>query len=183
MAWSGETSGDFCIECQLDPLPVEWTVAWGHYRAGLERLLHAFKFEHHDFLEDSLATLLVEAIDSRADRDFDVVVPVPMHRSKERRRGYNQAELLARAVARNLGLAWRPRLLTKTRERKTQSTLPRSERAANVRAAFRGSPAIEGMSVLLVDDICTTGETFRACATELLRAGAKRVCAVAVAKA
>ncbi|MGZ4778282.1 MAG: ComF family protein [Thermoanaerobaculia bacterium] len=183
MAWSGETSGDLCIDCQLDPLPVGWTVAWGHYRGGLERLLHAFKFERHDFLEDSLATLLLDAIDTRSDREFDVVVPVPMHRSKERRRGYNQAELLARAVARRLAVRCEPPLLTKTFERETQSTLARNERAANVRGAFRASPRVEGSSILMVDDICTTGETFRACATELLRAGAKRVCAVAVAKA
>lgn len=183
MAWSGETSGDLCIDCELDPLPVDWTAAWGHYRGGLERLLHAFKFERHDFLEDSLATLLVDAIDTRSDRDFDVVVPVPMHRSKERRRGYNQAELLARAVARTLGVACDPRLLTKTLERETQSTLARKERAANVRGAFEASPKVADRSVLLVDDICTTGETFRASAAELLRAGAKRVCAVAVAKA
>jgi competence protein ComFC len=183
MAWSGEISSDLCIDCQLDPLPVDWTAAWGHYRAGLERLLHAFKFERHDFLEDSLAMLLIEAIDIRGDREFDVVVPVPMHRSKERRRGYNQAELLARAVAQRLAVPCDPRLLTKTRERKTQSMLPRSERAANVRGAFRASTEAAAMSVLLVDDVCTTGETFRACAAELLHAGAKRVCAVAVAKA
>src|SRR4051812_44537989 len=58
MPWSGEAGGDLCIDCQLDPLPVAWTAAWGHYRAGLERLLHAFKFERHEFLADPLAGLL-----------------------------------------------------------------------------------------------------------------------------
>jgi len=183
MPWSGETSGDLCIDCQIDPLPVGWTAAWGHYRDGLERLLHAFKFGRHDFLDDALADLLLEAIERRGDRDFDVVVPVPMHRSKERRRGYNQAELLAQQVSRKTRIACDGRLLKKRRERETQSTLARSQRAANVRGAFSASPEVDGKSVLLIDDICTTGETFRACAAELVRAGAARVCAAAVAKA
>jgi ComF family protein len=183
MPWSGETAGDLCLDCQLAPLPVGWTEAWGHYRGGLERLLHAFKFEHHDFLDDPLGSLALESIEARGDRDFDAVVPVPMHRSKQRRRGYNQAELLARALGSRLRMRCDPKLLVKTRERKTQSTLARSDRAANVRGAFTASTNSAGLSVLLVDDICTTGETFRACATELLRAGATRVCAVAVARA
>jgi ComF family protein len=180
MPWSGEAGGDLCIECQLDPLPVGWTAAWGHYRGGLERLLHAFKFERHDFLDEPLAALLAEVC---ADREFDLIVPVPMHRSKLRHRGYNQAELLAQALAKSLRIRFDGKLLMKTVERKTQSTLARSERAANVRGAFRASPAVAGSSVLLVDDICTTGETFRACAAELIRAGAQRVCAAAIAKA
>lgn len=179
MVWSGKTGGDFCIDCQLDPLPVDWTSAWGHYRAGIERLLHAFKFEHHEFLADALSELLEDAL---RDRDFDVIVPVPMHRSKERRRGYNQAGLLAESLARRIGVNCEPKLLVKTTERRTQSTLPRSERAGNVRNAFKAANAAD-RSVLLVDDISTTGETFRACAAELVRVGAARVCAVAVAKA
>jgi competence protein ComFC len=179
MVWSGETGGDSCIDCQLDPLPVEWTSAWGHYRAGIERLLHAFKFEHHEFLAAALSELLEDAL---RDRDFDAIVAVPMHRSKERRRGYNQARLLAESLARRIGVQCEPKLLVKTVERRTQSTLPRSERAANVRRAFQAANVTD-RSILIVDDISTTGETFRACAAELMRAGAKRVCAVAVAKA
>src|SRR5215212_852887 len=93
-------SGDaLCIECILDPLPVDWCDAWGEYRGTLERLLHALKFERHDFLDDAFAALLDETL---RDREFDVIVPVPMHRAKERKRGYNQAELLARALARRI---------------------------------------------------------------------------------
>ena len=180
MPWSGEAGGDLCIQCQLDPFAVAWTSAWGHYRSGLERLLHAFKFEHHEFLADPLAELLAEAL---IDQDFDVIVPVPMHRTKERKRGYNQAELLAKSLSRRLRVPCDPKLLVKTVERQTQSTLARSERAGNVRNAFQASDAVAGRSVLLVDDISTTGETLRACAAELVRASAQRVCAVAIAKA
>ena len=168
-----------CIDCQLDPLPLGWCDAWGHYTGGLEKLLHAFKFGKHDFLDDAFASLLEETL---REREFDGIVPVPMSRAKERRRGYNQAELLAWALSKRLGVRC-DLFLTKKSEGETQSLLPRDQRAANVRHAFRASPKVKGKSLLLIDDICTTGETLRACANELLRAEAARVCAITVAKA
>jgi ComF family protein len=172
-----------CISCSADPLPADWCDAWGEYRGGLERLLHAFKFERHDFLDAPLAGLLHETILARGDLAFDAVVPVPMHSSKERRRGYNQAALLGSALARRAGIRCQPKLLTKPEETATQSTLTRGSRAGNVRHAFAASPRVAGKAILVVDDICTTAETLRACARELLRRGASRVCAVTVAKA
>jgi ComF family protein len=172
-----------CISCSADPLPAGWCDAWGEYRGGLERLLHAFKFERQDFLDGPLAGLLHETILDRGDLAFDAVVPVPMHWSKERRRGYNQAELLGSALAKRLGIPCRPKLLGKPEETATQSTLTRGSRAGNVQRAFAASPRVSGKAILLVDDICTTAETLRACSRELLRQGASRVCAVTVAKA
>ena len=172
-----------CIPCLNDPLPVEWTEAACHYRGVMERVLHALKFERHDFLAGALASLLEETLRARGDLAFDAIVAVPMGRAKERRRGYNQAELLARALARRLGAGCDMTLLTRRRERATQSMLPKRQRAANVRGAFAASSRVKGTSILVVDDICTTGETLRACATALRRAGASRVCAVTVARA
>ncbi|HEX7418360.1 MAG TPA: ComF family protein [Thermoanaerobaculia bacterium] len=169
-----------CISCSADPLPVDWCDAWGEYTGGLERLLHAFKFGRHEFLDASLATLLHE---TRDDFSFDAIVPVPMHWAKERRRGYNQAELLARALGKRTGIACDARLLAKRQENETQSLLARAARRENVRNSFEASPRASGKSILIVDDICTTGETFRACARAFVRAGAKRVCAISVAKA
>ena len=167
-----------CIDCQLDPGGLVFCDAWGRYSGSLEKLLHAFKFERHDFLDEPLAGLLENLI---GDGAFDALVPVPMSHAKERKRGYNQAERLARALSRRINLKCEM-LLTKRADRATQSLLPRVERAKNVRHAFQASPRAKGKSILLVDDICTTGETLRACADELLRAGASRVAAVTVAK-
>jgi ComF family protein len=166
-----------------DPLPVDWTDASCEYKGTMERVLHALKFERHDFLDEALAGLLAETIHARGDVQFDAVVGVPMSRGKERRRGYNQAELLARALAHRLGAGCDMTLLTRREERATQSMLPKRERAANVRDAFAASSRVKGKAILVVDDICTTGETLRACATALRRAGAARVCAITVAKA
>lgn len=169
-----------CIRCSADPLPVEWCEAWGEYRGGLEEVLHAFKFERHDFLAVPLAKLMAGVT---RDHDFDALVPVPMHPARQRRRGYNQAELLARALGRELSLPWNPALVKKSAERKTQSTLARAARAGNVRGVFEASAAARGLSLLVVDDICTTGETLRACALALIERGASRVCAISAAKA
>jgi ComF family protein len=172
-----------CIDCLADPLPVEFTEAWGHYRGSLERVLHALKFARHDFFAEPLAELMAETLAARGEVAFDAVVPIPMHHSKLRRRGYNQAELLARALARRLRLRCEPALLTRRGERPTQSKLTRAERRANVRGAFAASRHAAGRSILLVDDVCTTGETLRGCAAELLARNAARIAASVVAKA
>lgn len=175
--------GTRCLGCLVDPLPLEWCEAHGEYRGALERLLGALKFERHDFLDDALAALLSETLRERGDLAFDALVPVPMGRAKERKRGYNQSELLVRALSRRSGIRCDMTLLTRCQERATQSTLPKRERAANVRGVFAASSLVKGKSILVVDDICTTGETLRACAAALVRAGALRVCAITVAKA
>jgi len=172
-----------CFGCVAEPLPVDWCEAWGEYRGTLEKVLQALKFRRHDFLDDALAGLLEERLRERADLAFHAIVAVPMHRRRERRRGYNQAELLGRALATRVGIPFDGRLLVRRHEGETQSTLPRAARAANVRRAFVATPTAASKSILLVDDICTTAETLRACATALRKAGAARVCAVAVAKA
>jgi len=179
MPWSGQTDGDLCFDCIADPLPVDWCDAWGRYSGSLQRILHALKFERHDFLDDQLAALLHETL---RDHDFDAIVPVPMHWLRRHRRGYNQAELLARALSHRIGIPT-DMLLRKRHGGEAQSTLARDARARNVRNAFVASPRAKGKRILIVDDICTTGETLRACARALLREEASRVCAIAIAKA
>jgi competence protein ComFC len=176
-------AGERCIDCLVEPLPLEWCRAWGHYRGSLARVLQALKFQRHDFLAAPLGRLLFELMVERGDMAFDAVVPVPMHRRKLRHRGYNQAELLARTLSATLGLPCEPRLLATTGERATQSKLNRLERRVNVKGAFQASTHAAGRSLLLVDDVCTTGETLRACSAALSREKASRVCAIVVAKA
>lgn len=172
-----------CLDCLTKPLPVDWCDAWGEYRGTLEPVLQALKFERHDFLDVPLAKLLEETLRERGDLAFDAVVPVPMAPAKQRRRGYNQAELLARALAGRIGVDCAPSLLVRRLEGRMQSKLPKRDRAANVRGAFAASPRAKGQAILILDDICTTGETLRACATALHQQGAARVCALAVARA
>jgi ComF family protein len=184
--WAGAPAGaDFlCLHCAGEPLdPLERIDAWGEYREGLERLLVAFKFERHDFLDGPLASLLVRRWRGWEQRTFDAVVAVPMHPRKLRRRGYNQAELLARRFARVSGLPLLARGLRKVRENEAQSTLQREARTANVRRVFAAAAPVAAKSIILIDDICTTGATLRACAKALRDEGATRVVALTVARA
>ena len=109
----------------------------------------------------------------------DLVVPVPLHRSRERTRGFNQARALARRLDRPMLDA-----LVRTRRTASQADLTAAKRRANVRGAFewRGR-ALTGLTVVLVDDVSTTGATLNACATVLLDAGAQEVRALTAAKA
>ena len=185
-AWPGGPEGaDFlCLHCSALPDdPLDRIDAWGEYQGGLERLLAAFKFERHDFLDAPLAGLLLQAWAARGAAEVDAVAAVPMHPRKMRARGYNQAALLARKFSGGSGLPFLSAALSKVRESEPQSTLHRGERALNVKGAFRAEPCVAGKSFLLIDDICTTGATLRACAKALRRAGAKRVTALTVARA
>lgn len=183
LAITGPDRGSSCIDCSTDSGKLEWLESWGIYKGSLERVIHAFKFERHDFLGEPLGVLLAEPLRERGDLDFDVIVPVPMHRGKERDRGYNQAELLARSLGSRTGIEVRRGALRKTRPSQTQSQLPRAERAANVRGSFAAGEEVSGLHILLVDDICTTGETVEACAKALRKAGAVKVCAAVIARA
>lgn len=106
-----------------------------------------------------------------------VVVPVPLHSRRRRERGFNQAELLAREVARRLSLPMAPAALVRRGETKPQAGLGPTERWDNVAGAIRQGSAngLEGKSVLLIDDIYTTGATAEACVRQLAAAGAARV--------
>lgn len=182
----------FCPGCvpalPKEPLSREFPLSGGGslavaacfpYEKGFRRTLHRLKFQEERALARPLGTLMAEAASSLGE-DFDGVTWVPMSPQKLRRRGYNQSELLAKAVAKELGLpAWN--LLEQVRETDTQHSLTRAQRADNVRGAYRAKGATLGKRVLLVDDIVTTGATLRACAQGLYGAGAQKVCAVCAA--
>jgi ComF family protein len=115
----------------------------------------------------------------------DVVVPVPLHPARQRERGYNQAELIARAIARRLRLPCRSHLLVRTRARPEKLRLTVRERWQSVRNAFdmREGAQVDKLRVLLVDDVLTTGATLDACSRALREAGAAHVAAITVARA
>lgn len=108
----------------------------------------------------------------------DLVVPAPLHASRRRERGYDQAALLARAVSRELSLSCDANALKRTRRTKQQVSLGPEERRNNVVGAFTAVRPLRGETVLLVDDVYTTGATMDAAATALLEAGARTVIGV-----
>ena len=115
----------------------------------------------------------------------DVVVPVPLHQDRERQRGYNQAGLISKPLARKLGLPHKAVLLMRTRPRPNKQVLSLEERWESVRGAFATRPGsqVDNKRVLLVDDVMTTGATLDACARALLESGAKSVLGLTIARA
>lgn len=114
----------------------------------------------------------------------DVAVPVPLHPARLRERGYNQAELIARPLARKLGLPLGAYLLVRTKPRPPRLLLSRRERWQTVRGAYeiRKGARVDNLRVLLIDDVFTTGATLDACARALKQAGAKSVAGLTVAR-
>ena len=149
------------------------------YEKGTRRTLRRLKFQEERALAKPLAALMAQAV-GQWGREFDGVVWVPMSPKKLQQRGYNQSQLLAKSLAKELHLpCWD--LLEQVRETATQHELSRAERADNVRGAYRARPAARGKDLLLVDDIVTTGATLRACALALYEAGARQVCGLCAA--
>ena len=123
-------------------------------------------------------------VSALADRGagLEAVAPVPLHPSRRRERGFNQAALLAERLAADRGVAVRPRWLARLRDTQPQSDLGAAERQANVRGAFEARADVAGLHVVVVDDVLTTGATVAECARALRAAGAARIGVVAVAR-
>src|SRR5580704_9027117 len=158
--------------------------SYAAYRGTLARAVVLLKFERIDPLAAYFGERLA-SLAQRTDLAADIIVPVPLHRVRERERGFNQAELIAREVAKRLELPFEPVLLMRTKARPDKHILSNDERWRIVRGAFATRPGsqVDNKRVLLVDDVMTTGATLDACAGALLEAGAKSVIGLTVARA
>jgi ComF family protein len=163
-------------------LQLDWCAP---FSGSVRSALHAIKYGGEQRLAEPLGAAVARRW-ARVGVGADLVTHVPVHAERARIRGYDQAELIARAAARHIGLPYAP-LLARERATMAQFDLDRGDRAANVAGAFaarlrRGSVDLAGRWVLLVDDVVTTGATLAACAEALERAGALGTSAITVAR-
>lgn len=171
-----------CPRCRRQPRTVCRMAAFGPYEGTLRAVIHALKYGGRRTAAPPLSALMREA-GGTVLFSADAVVPVPLHPLREWSRGFNQAALLARG----LGLPVLP-VLKRVRHTTPQAALPAAQRHRNVRNAFAVAgtkvPAhpFDGLTLVLVDDVTTTGATLEACARVLISAGAREVRALTAAR-
>lgn len=178
----------FCPTCAATvlraPNDADEPLAFAAFGGAVAVALRRFKYEERPDLGRPLGHLL-RGLVREAAPVVDVVIPVPLHPRRLAERGYNQAALLARAVARELDVPLAARALVRLRDTPKQATLGRAARLTNVERAFavRTPRAVKGKRVLLVDDVATTGATLSVCREVLFEAGAQEVVVLCLARA
>jgi ComF family protein len=175
-----------CHLCRNQVYDFDFARSFGAYSPRMARAILLLKYGNVAPLGAWFARRLAGIVESQPQGfAVDAVVPVPLDRGRLRERGYNQAELIARPLARLLGIPFRSYLLVRTRPRPNQLRLTRRERWETVRGAYatHKMAQVDKLRVLLVDDVFTTGATLDACSRALKGAGAARVVGLTVARA
>lgn len=184
--FSGDIRQAFdCSDCRASPPPFTRARSVAEARGKLLEAIHRYKYDAGLWFEPFLARLFIEGAARELQREsWDLHVPVPLFPAKQRERGFNQAEQLARALSRATGIPLDSAILRRRIPTPSQTRLSKDERRKNVNRAFavRLPDRAEGRRIVLVDDVFTTGATTGACAGALLKAGAAEVCVWTVAR-
>jgi len=177
-----QPSPGVCAACQASPPPFRALRSWAVFEGPLRSAIHSLKYRRNLALGEALARPLAEFARS-FDWPVEAVVPVPLGIKRLRERGYNQVELIAMPMAAYNHWRFAPQAVKRVRDTVSQVGLSMIERQENMRGAFRADPKqVSGRSVLVVDDVATTGATLSACSEAILSAGARQVFALTLAK-
>ncbi len=175
--------GGLCHACEQHRPPFQALRSWAAFDDPLRQALHRLKYRRDIGLGDALAVQMVDFI-LKLDWPIDMIVPIPLGKTRQKERGYNQVGMVARPLSLALGLAYSPKALIRRRDTRSQVGLPREQRRENVRDAFQAvGVQVRDRTILLMDDVATTGSTLEAGADALLSAGARQVYALTVARA
>ena len=157
--------------------------SWLVFEGPIRHALHELKYRRNIALGDALAQYLAEYVGTLGWQ-VDLVVPVPLGKERMKERGYNQVAFVAMPLAAAYHWRYAPRALTRSRETKSQVGLSAVERKENVSGAFQADEGLVfGATILLMDDVATTGATLSACAAALMDAGARSIYGLTLARA
>ena len=175
-----------CPDCLRKPPNVTGLRVASIYQDPLRSCIHAFKYEGNTRLAEPLGKLLAQVYE-RVGIKADTLVPVPLHSERHEQRGYNHAALLAQVCASHTGIPYHEHLLFRQRATRAQVDLKPWERQQNMVDAIICHPAysagqLRGRTIVIIDDVCTTGATLEACAAPLFAAGARAVWGLALAR-
>jgi len=172
----------YCPTCKESKSAIIDLCSWAKFEGPLREAIHRFKYQQNIALGDYFSEFLLTLIEKRR-WEFDLVVPVPVSKSRLKTRGYNQSALISRPIARYFSVDHSNHVLMRVKETESQFSLTAIERYHNMEDAFLGFPAkLNDRRVLVVDDIITTGATMNQCAKALYQAGAKEVYGISIAK-
>ncbi len=175
-----------CYRCLIKPPHFEKIFSPFMFKNGLRDAIHNMKYNGRRQIADTMGRLLSMYVEPivRGLR-YPLIIPVPLHKKRLRERGYNQSVIIAGHISRHFEIALDFDTLIRGINNGPQAELPMKERIKNVKNAFsvNGNRNIKGKEILMVDDVATTGSTLNECARVLLKAGAKRVLCVVVARA
>ena len=166
---------------------IKFLASYVYFTKGgiVQKLIHQIKYKNQKEAAKELASWYGYQLKTESDiiRNFDLLVGVPLYKSRLDQRGYNQADLIAEGLSETLGIPMRTDVLIRTRFNSSQTRKNRLERWENVMTVFHvpDSQAVVGKNILLIDDVLTTGATIEACAGELLKAGCKSVGVLTIA--
>lgn len=161
---------------------VSYLISPFYYEGNLRETILKFKFGNCPAYSDILYCIMHDELCEYTHLcDFDLVVPVPLSKTRMKERGYNQAALLAKPFASDIGVEYNETVLTRPAETEHQSRLGALERGMNLENAFAADESVKAKRIILFDDIFTTGNTMEQCAQALKSAGAKNIAGVSLA--
>ena len=168
-------------------VPVRFLASFVYFTKGgiVQKLVHSIKYKNRKEVAKEVATWYGYQLRSESSQleDIDIIIGVPLHKSRFQQRGYNQADSIAEGLSESLNVPMRTDILVRKRFKESQTRKNRLERWKNVETVFGVQNDIEvrNKHVVIVDDVLTTGATIEACAVELLRAGCKSVSVLTLA--
>lgn len=172
-----------CNECRGRKHSFTRVVSACRYNDIARELIHAYKFNNCKSISPLLSELLYRKyMQEYSDIKFNYILPVPLHKRKQCERGYNQSALIAQQLAKMTGLTHSEAILSRVRYTTSQSLLNSTDRELNLSGAFDVNKPLNKSTLLLVDDVFTTGSTINECAHTLRRFGANRVYAIVFAR-
>lgn len=176
-----ETAG-VCRTCVAEKPHFHKLRAWAAFDDPVRKALHKLKYRRNISLGETLAVQMVPFV-AELNWPIDVVIPIPLGYQRHKERGYNQVGMIAKPLAMALDLAYLPQGLRRQKETRSQVGLTKNERKENVYGAFLADPKVTGKTILIMDDVSTTGSTLSSAAESLFLSGAQNVYALAVARA
>ena len=186
LPWAGADKAAICSRCQSSPPQFDGLRAYAIHDGPLRKAIHQFKYEDLRALVGPLGRLMADGWKRLAppELELDAIAPVPLHRSRQRQRGYNQAAMLAEELGAHLQLPVLNDSVVRTRHTAPQVGLSAEARHANVRDAFQCIRRdLTGKRLMLVDDVCTSGATLESACLALRGAGATSVWACTLTRA